>query len=496
MDFLLMKSACDLARMIRNGEITSRTAVDVHIEQIKRVNPRLNAMVYERFEMARDEADAADRALREQRKESLPLFHGVPCSIKESFSLNGMPHSGGLYARRDTIATQDATAVSRLRMAGAIPLGVTNVPELCMWMESNNTIYGRTNNPYHQKHTAGGSSGGEGAIVGAGGVPFGLGSDIGGSVRIPAFFNGVFGHKPTGGLVPNTGHYPKPVDKTNIYTCVGPLCRRAEDLWPLLQVLAGPESEDEHFSEWRGFHLGDPGRVRIDQLRVIHVPSDGRRKVQRELAHAQVCAALYLGSWGAEVKEARFGDLQRAMEIWTAMVGTGSPRHGFRRMMGLDSRWLLALELVKWAVRSSKHTFPAMVMALFDDLGHWFPARTARLIERGRQLRETLTSVIGNNGVMLYPSYVSIVPRHHKPMFPPFNWSYTAIFNVLEFPVTQVPMGLDHNGLPTGIQVVALPGNDHLTISVARTLEKAFGGWVPPWKMPRHPQLATYRSDV
>src|SRR5262249_8717417 len=152
--------------------------------------------------------------------------------------------TGGLYARRGKPATRDATAVKRLRAAGAIPLGVTNVSELCMWMESANTVYGRTSNPYDLARTPGGRSGGEGAIVGAGASPVGLGSDVGGSIRMPAFFCGVFGHKPTGGLIPNTGQFPIAENDALRYLTTGPLCRRAEDLWPIVRTLAGPDGED------------------------------------------------------------------------------------------------------------------------------------------------------------------------------------------------------------------------------------------------------------
>src|SRR6185503_363040 len=150
----------------------------------------------------------------------------------------------GLVARKGRLATQDAVAVARLRAAGAIPLGVTNVSELCMWMESDNRVYGRTNNPYDQARTVGGSSGGEGAIIGAGGAPFGVGSDIGGSIRIPAAFCGVVGHKPSGRLVPNTGQFPPAEGPANAYLGTGPLVRRVRDVWPLLRVMAGPDGHD------------------------------------------------------------------------------------------------------------------------------------------------------------------------------------------------------------------------------------------------------------
>ena len=205
----LTRSASEMARALRAGEVSSLELVELHIARIKAVNPVLNAVVAERYELARQEARAADEALAAAGdEEALSPLLGVPCSIKECFALEGMPQASGLVKRKDIRATSDATTVARLRQAGAIPVGVTNTSELCMWMESANRLYGRTSNPYDPTRIVGGSSGGEGAIVGAGGTPFGLGSDIGGSIRMPAFFNGVFGHKPSGGLVPGTGQYP------------------------------------------------------------------------------------------------------------------------------------------------------------------------------------------------------------------------------------------------------------------------------------------------
>ncbi|MHB8879010.1 MAG: amidase, partial [Myxococcaceae bacterium] len=255
---LLACSAVELARRIRQGEVTSRRVCEAHIEQIQRVNPAINAVVAERFEAALAEADAADAAVRAGPRDSLPPFHGVPCTIKEAFAVRGMPNTAGLVARRARLSGQDAPTVARVRAAGAIPLGVTNISELCMWMESDNRVYGRSNNPYDPTRIVGGSSGGEGAIIGAGGSPFGLGSDIGGSIRGPAFFNGVFGHKPTGGLVPSSGQYPRSEGASMRLMTTGPLARRAEDLYPLLRVLAGPDADDP---SCRPMKLGDPAGV-------------------------------------------------------------------------------------------------------------------------------------------------------------------------------------------------------------------------------------------
>ena len=220
---LTRRSATALARAIREGEITSREVVDAHIEVCERYQPRTGAIAVERFEAARHEADAADARIDSSDESELPPLLGVPCTIKESFEVQGMPNCAGLLARRDHRAESTAPTVQRIIDAGAIPLGLTNISELTLWIESDNRVYGRSSTPYDPSRAAGGSLGGEGAVIGSGGSPFGLGSDIAGSIRVPAFYCGVFGHKPSNGLVPHTGSYPVPHGLAKELLSFGPL---------------------------------------------------------------------------------------------------------------------------------------------------------------------------------------------------------------------------------------------------------------------------------
>ncbi|MDO9174376.1 MAG: amidase family protein, partial [Actinomycetota bacterium] len=209
---LLLASATVLAERLRRDEITARDLVDAHIARAEAVNPVLNAIVFDRYALAREAAELADAKLSAARHagtvDALPPLLGVPCTIKENFEFAGTPQASGLWSRRDIVNTANAPTVQSLLDAGAIPIGVTNTSELCMWMESYNAVYGRCSNPYDKRRTVGGSSGGEGSIVGSGASPFGLGADVGGSIRMPAYFNGVFGHKCSPQLIPNAGQYP------------------------------------------------------------------------------------------------------------------------------------------------------------------------------------------------------------------------------------------------------------------------------------------------
>ena len=462
MDELLTLSATALARRIRSGQLSSMEAVDAHIGRIQAVNGHLNAVVAERFAEARREALAADR-LRASGAE-LPPFHGVPCTVKECFALEGMPQTGGLVARKGYLAPADAPAVSRLRAAGAVVLGVTNLSELCMWMESSNRVYGRTSNPYALDRTVGGSSGGEGAIVGAGGSPFGLGSDIGGSIRMPAFFNGVFGHKPSSGLVPNEGQHPVAENKALDYLCTGPICRRAEDLLPLLEVLSARR-------------IG-PAPTDLKGLRVLCIPDDGLLSVDPGLQRVQNQAADWLSASGAVVEHARFPELRNSVEMWSALLAE-SGGTTFEDLLFEGGRRSLALAFLRWSLGGGPHTLPALALAGIERLNGVFAGRLARFAEEARVFRRKLSARIGN-GVFLYPSHAVPAPKHGRSLLFPVRWAYTAILNVMEFPVTQVPLGLSSDGLPLGVQVGAVHGCDALTIGVASLLEREFGGWKPP----------------
>ncbi|MGQ0531045.1 MAG: amidase, partial [Panacagrimonas sp.] len=409
----------------------------------------------------------------DEPREALPPLLGVPCSIKENFAFTGFPQVSGMIARRHAIAQADAPTVARLRAAGAIVLGFTNTPELCMWMETNNRVYGRTRNPYDARRIAGGSSGGEGSLIGAGASPFGLGADVGGSIRFPAFFNGVFGHKPTPGIVPNTGQFPLPEGLMNHHCVTGPIARRAEDLWPLLKILAGPDGVDP-LCRPKALN-GSPSKINLEQLRAFAIRDDGRRAVAPDMMSAQRRAAEVLGAQTQGLTWLELPRLRHAFEIWSALMHEAKPE-AFARQLGQGRRISVLRELAKWPLGLTPHTLPALALAALDAL----PLPTQRFVKLGAELREELIDTLGDNGVLLYPPYTRVAPRHNRPLLRPFDFAYCGIFNVLGFPSTQVPLGLNADGLPLGVQVVGAPGQDARTIAVALQLEQAFGGWTPP----------------
>ncbi len=480
MNDLLLASGLELASHIRSGRHSAREVLDAHLDHARRINPGLRAIVVPAFEEAQERADDIDRDLADPSldRTTLPALLGVPCTIKEAFAQRGKPWTGGLLAREGTLAPRDAVTVQRLKQAGAVVMGQTNLSELCMWYESDNPVYGRTQNPYDPTRIAGGSSGGEGAIIGSGASVFGLGADVGGSIRLPAFFCGVFGHKPTPGVVPNTDQFPLTGSpEASRLLATGPLARRAADLWPLLSVLAGPDGTDPICEAHK---LQDPADVLLEGMTVLDVRGNGIVAVERSLQRAQAAAATHLSNMGCRVQQRAFSSTRRSLEFWALALSIGEEPGQFRSLMGKPRRRQLLKSLLRPSELGGAHTLPAIVLGLIEDL---LPLSEAAKRLRLADLDDFRAQLVDqmNGGIMLFPSYPRTAPRHREPWLRPLGFSYTALFNALGFPVTQVPLGLDEAGLPMGVQVVAAPDGDARTLAAAMELEREFGGWTPPW---------------
>ena len=474
----------DLARRIRRREVSIVEVVDAHIDQIRAVNPALNAVIAQRFDLARTEAAAAqDRLMAAADPDELPPLLGLPFTAKEYIAAEGMPLSAGIYSRRDLKADRDATTIRRLKEAGAILVGITNVPEGGLWMETYNDVYGRTVNPWDPARTCGGSSGGEGAIVAAGGVAFGLGADVGGSIRIPAAFCGTVGHKPTGRLVPNTGFWP-PAGSGDLggYLVCGPLTRRVEDLMPVLRALAGPDGEDVVVRDWT---LGDPEKVDLKDVTVYPVETNGFTRVSASMRATVRTCAQALAERGATIGHLHAPRMKKAFLIWSAMMATGGgPSYG--EVLGNGGDFSAARELVRLALGRSHHTFPAVAIVGAEQLANRLPGQLDKNVAEGRALQAELEEVLGPRGVLLHPPYSRVAPKHGRPMLTPLDFVCTGLFNVLEFPSTVVPTGFDRDGLPRSVQVIGRRGRDHVTMAVAAALEQDFGGWqraTPSWRL-------------
>ncbi|XP_005176413.1 fatty-acid amide hydrolase 2-B [Musca domestica] len=481
-DPILLESATSLASKIRKQELTSVQVLEAFIRRAKEVNPLLNCMVDERFDDAMKEAKEADELIKsgqytEEELAKQKPFLGVPISTKDCIAVKGMLHTSGLYERRNHRASEDADAMALMRKAGAIPFALTNVSEVCMWWESNNTVHGRSRNPYDTNRIVGGSSGGEGCIQAAAASPFGLGSDIGGSIRMPSFFNGIFGHKPSKFIVSNMGQFPLPnCEEQHSFLGIGPMVRHAEDLKPMLKIIAGEKASQLKLDEpvdvqkLKFFYQETDGGGRL----VSPVDSDLIDAIHRIVDHLQTKLKV-------PVEQVQLPAFRQSASLWFANMKDDTG-HAFDYQLGNCKRTInTKLELVKWIFGASKHTLIALLTALLDkSQPQHGSSKYHYLVKKRNDLRDEMQQLLGDNGVLIYPTHPTVAPYHNEPIIRPINFSYTGIVNVLGFPATNIPLGLGSEGVPLGVQVIANFNQDRLCLAVAEELEKAFGGWKRP----------------
>jgi amidase len=461
-------SATQLSRMIREKKISATEAVRTSIARIEAVNPKLNAVVHTCFERAIEEAKAADALLAQGRTKG-PL-HGVPMTIKDSLDTEGVVTTGGTVGRLHYVPKQDATAVARLRAAGAILVGKTNTPEFTLAgggipgvNSTANIIYGISRNPYDLTRTTSGSSGGAGAIVAAGGVPFDIGTDWGGSIRGPAHANGIAGIKPTSGRVPRTGHI---VDYGGVYDSwqqVGPLARRVDDLILILPIISGPDFRDAAIVPvpW-----ADPAKVEVAKLRVAFYPDNGVAETSQETKETVRRAARYLEEAGCRVREDLPKDLITEMEEVRFRL-TRADGWTFVKRMG-----------DKWG---TKATSPVLVERMKIE-----PATTpefSELLERQDDLRRKLLQWVKNYDVILCPvagKPAEPINLGDDPVRRAPGRGYTGLYNSTGWPAGVVRGGASPEGLPIGVQVVGHPWREDVVLAVLRHLEEKTGGWQKP----------------
>ncbi|XP_012273208.1 fatty-acid amide hydrolase 2 isoform X2 [Orussus abietinus] len=470
---LLLDSAIVLAEKIRTKKVTSEEIVRTCIERCKEVNGYINAIVEECYDIAIKEAKEVDKLIESGADPDVfkkKPFLGVPFTTKESNEAKGLPHTMGLVSRKGHLSEEDATVIGYLKQAGAILLGKTNIPELNMWAESRNNVYGQTNNPYNTTRNVGGSSGGDAAIVASCGVPFSIGSDIGGSIRMPAFFNGVFGHKPSEGLTPLKGVGLRAEDFPNSMAEAGPICKKAEDLEPFLKILVG-----KNISKLK---LGTP--VDLKSLNIFYQEGSGdlrASKVDPSMRAALSKAVRHFEQLTGKATKVRLPGSEYSYRLWRYWMTQENVnfKHDVTNRKGTTSA---SIEVCKLLKGSSALTLAAILKLVDEDL---FPKEKSEWAKNTTaEMKQFLLDKLGDNGVLFYPSYPSTANYHFSTYLRPYNFGYWCLFNVLRLPTCQVPLGLDEQGLPVGVQVVSSPFNDHLCFAVAAELEKTFGGWVPP----------------
>ncbi|MBX2987259.1 MAG: amidase [Bdellovibrionaceae bacterium] len=485
MDPLLRLSAGDLATRIRDRDVSPGEVLETHIRRLRQVNPALNAVAEEHFEQAREEAAVQTKILMDKDPAELPPFFGVPFTCKEMLAVRGMKSTAGAVHWREHRADKDASVYHRLRQAGANLLATTNVPELGFWFECENPVYGRTNNPYDPRRTCGGSSGGEGALIGAGASPMGLGSDIGGSIRMPAAFCGVFGHKPSNHLLPLTGHFPfSNEDFRNLrgerypLTTTGFLSRSARDLAPLLRILKGPDGID---LETRDVNLRqaprDPSRWRVLVCEdpIFHLSGRAEAPVR---ASVQKAARLF-EQYGARMETFDERFFLRGVELWIDAVKATKDR-SFQDLLNPNGPLHVGREIARSLFGRGQYSWPSLLTLLLEKWMVSSDERVGRSLRELARMKREFHRILGDDGLLLCPVHPRTAPRHRATLQGPFDFIGTGIFNALEVPATSIPMGFDDHQLPLAVQAVAAPFQDDLTIAAAEVLESAFGGWSPP----------------
>lgn len=488
---LLALPAVRLAALVKRGELSPVELLEACLTRLDATNAAVNALVVRRYDAARAEARAAADTLAHlspSDRAALPPLFGVPCTIKDFLAVTGMPWTAGLFSRRDAIADHDATVVARVRAAGAIVMGKSNVPEGGMWMETSNPLHGRTRNPWDLARTPGGSSGGEAALVAAGGSPFGLGSDIAGSVRIPAAMCGCVGHKPSALLVPNTGHWGPENAASEAMLCTGPITRTVADAEHVLEVIAGPDGESGAVAT---LAPRDPALAAGDLrgVRVVPVARHGRVRIAPVMAKAIERATAALVARGAEVVDLDDATWHRLFGgnvlAWlgalakTGEAPPGEPAQSFAELLAGDEPLRVVPELVRAARGRGRYSIPTLALVALERLGRPLESVLLRGTPPIAALQAGLEEVIGPRGVLLHPPYSRPAPRHHWPMLTPFDAVCTSLFSITGLPATAVPVGFDEHELPVGVQVVGRRGGDRLTLAAARVIEEACGGWHP-----------------
>jgi len=448
-------SASKLAELIRNNVVSSEEVVKSHISRIKKVNPKLNAIVVLTEKSALNSAREADSLT--QKSKSLPPLHGVPVTIKDAFEVAGVISTGGTLGRKDYVPNTDATSVKRLKQAGAIILGKTNLPEISMGFESSNLVYGTANNPFDVKRIPGGSSGGEASIIAAGGSPFGIGSDAGGSIRWPAHCCGIVGMKPTTGRAPRTGHWPAFSGIFSLVTQIGPMARSVEDIALTLPLLSGPDGVDPTVMP---IPLNDPAKVKLSDINIAFHTDNGLATPIDEIQNAVNNAAGILETKVKSIEQRTPEALKMSASLHSQIMGADAGETARAILKNAGSNAMDPNLLSRINMMSEK---PAYLPDFLDTL--------VELEEYRSQLLQFMERT--NTDVLIGPAAPVPAPLHgHGYDGFPENGSYSHAYNLAGWPALVMRGGTSKEGLPVGIQVISKPWCEEKVIAVALELEK------------------------
>ena len=466
-----MMGATEMAQLVRTKKVSPVELVSAHLKRIEDLQPRLNAFVTLDRERAMQQAAEAEAAL--MRQPELPPLFGIPISIKSSIDVAGLRCEAGSRLRAGYVAASDAPLVARLKRAGAIVVGNSNTPELLMAYETDNILTGRTCNPWDLQRTPGGSSGGESAAIAAGCVAAGVGSDGGGSIRVPAHFTGICGLKPTPGRIPGTQHFPACVGPFAFMGVVGPMARTIQDLRVLLNVMSGPDLGDPMSAN---FAAVTAGQRDVRKLRIGCFSDDAVGTVSAETRAALHSAAGALARAGLRVESVRPEGLEEAGELWRTLFCEAGAM--LVRSVAAGREAELSPMLARFLV-----TFPAEPAMSAERL---LMTLVNRDLLRTRFLRQ-----MESWPVLLSPVATGPAFRHGEGGWrasDPVNYldamRFTQWFNLLGLPAVVVPVAKSNEALPIGVQVIGRPYEEEVVLDVAAVIENEFGYSSPPLALP------------
>lgn len=461
MQKILQNSTIDLLNMLAKKEISAYELMQMHIDHIRKLNPLINAVEQMHAEEALAQASLADQRLA--RGEKLGKLHGLPVSIKDSMHVKGFKISRGSKIFYGPVSERDATVVKRLKDAGAIVLAVTNVPELLMRYETDNLIYGRTNNPYDLTRTPGGSSGGEAALIAACGSPLGIGSDFGGSLRVPAHNCGIATLKPTLTSIPATGNFPfDNYGQILDFATMGPMARYIKDISYVLPLLTGPDGYDPFTPPFQSM---DPQQIDIKQLRIAYFSNDGLVDIDQDTEKTLQNVIQSLTGEVASIKYHQPELLKNARRLHLDITFFGDENgkgliNFFKNLSSADISPFMQQNI---ATAKSHHL---SITELRKRLAEVTPFRF-------QFMREYY-----DFDIIICPVSTHAADLHGQSHFEDF--SYSQLFSITGWPVAIVRCGTSKEGLPIAVQIAAKPWHDHLALAIAQYLENELGGWQMP----------------
>lgn len=464
-DFIMDADALEIREIIMNRVMTVSAVTSIFIERMKDKNPSVNFLAEDRFAAAMEQADQADASL--MKGEAKGALFGVPMSIKESFDVAGLQTTGGLLSRKGFVMEEDAEVVKKLKAEGAIILGKTNTPELCFCQETENKLYGRTNNPWNLDRTAGGSSGGEGAAIALGAAAVGIGSDIGGSIRFPSHFNGVIGFKSGKGQVSQVGSFPFVEDAWQQRMLgIGPIAKTVRDAKLVYSIIAdhcmeGRDITDFSINVFRTteFPVSDESVKLLNNVylflkNTFHTEREALRYLEESALLWQEIMSI---DGGESTRKTAFGN------------GNGKPLMAYLKEKASGTANIH--HYLSWALIGASLFKPSVKR--IDEISH-------RLNEGDHYLEEYL-----EKRLIVMPVYHTAAPLHgivYKEIFSirkTFRkyMPFVAFANTWGLPALTVPVGKDRDGLPIGLQIIGKNGNEDAIFSLGSILEKQFGGY-------------------